>query len=135
MGLHEFWGKFKLIFDTFGTIVQNIIVYRSVGKVVGNKIGYLFFIRMNSRSLKLGRKRNVSYKTVSRNRRSFKFLTEERLAELRKIKLKKRSENKVKWAVNAYSHRYGCYYQQNSPGKNYCIASHSIKPCPFLQKI
>ena len=57
---------------------------------------------MNGRSLKLGPNRKMSYKTVSRKRRSFKFLTEERIAELRKIKMKKRSENKVKWAVNAY---------------------------------
>ena len=44
----------------------------------------------------------MSYKTVS-NKRNFKFLTDAKIAELRKIKLKKKSENKVKWAVNAYS--------------------------------
>ena len=36
-------------------------------------------------------------------KRNFKFLTEERINELKKIKLKKRSEAKVKWAVNAYT--------------------------------
>ena len=41
------------------------------------------------------------YKSVS-TKRSFKFLSEERISELKKIKLKKRSEAKVKWAVNAY---------------------------------
>ena len=35
--------------------------------------------------------------------RNFKFLTEERINELKKIKLKKRSEAKVRWAVNAYT--------------------------------
>ena len=42
------------------------------------------------------------YKAVS-TKRNFKFLTEERINELKKIKLKKRSEAKVKWAVNAYT--------------------------------
>ena len=36
-------------------------------------------------------------------KRNFKFLLEEKINELKKIKLKKRSEAKVKWAVNAYN--------------------------------
>ena len=40
---------------------------------------------------------------MSKTKRTSKFLTEEWLEELRKIKLKKWSENKVKWAVNTYS--------------------------------
>ena len=38
---------------------------------------------------------------------SFKFLTEERINELKKLKMKCRSEAKLKWAANAY-----CEWQQ-----------------------
>ena len=58
---------------------------------------FLVFI-FNSR---VTRRRLSTQKAVSR--RNFKFLTEERIAELKKIKLKKRSESKVKWAVNAFN--------------------------------
>ena len=50
----------------------------------------------------MGRPRPAIHKTVSM-KRNFKFLTEERIAELKRIKLKKRTEAKVKWAINAYS--------------------------------
>ena len=36
-------------------------------------------------------------------KRNFKFLKEERINELKKTKLKKRSKAKVRWAVNAYT--------------------------------
>ena len=56
---------------------------------------------MKARRLSGGKKGGVVYGTVSR-KRSFKFLSDERIAELKRIKLKKRSEAKVKWAVNAF---------------------------------
>ena len=62
----------------------------------------MFSFRVKSRKLKIGNRRRSAYKSVS-TKRKFKFLTPERIEELRKIKLKKRSERKVKWAVNAYN--------------------------------
>ena len=56
---------------------------------------------MKSRKLSVG-KSCANYKTVS-SRRSFKFLTEERINKLKKMKLKRHSEAKVRWAVNAYT--------------------------------
>ena len=46
--------------------------------------------------------RGVRYQTVSKKRK-FKFLSQEKINDLKKMKLKRRSEAKVKWAVNAYS--------------------------------
>ena len=49
----------------------------------------------------MSRKKGAVFKTVSK-KRTFKFLSDARIAELKKIKLKKKSEAKVKWAVKAY---------------------------------
>ena len=50
----------------------------------------------------MNKRKGSVYKYVSR-KRSFKFLSEEKINELKKVKLKKRSEAKVRWAVNCYS--------------------------------
>ena len=46
------------------------------------------------------------------SKRNFRFLSEECIADLKKMKLKKRSETKVKWAVNCFNEwrqaRLGC---------------------------
>ena len=58
---------------------------------------YSFYFRINARKtgLKLGTARNVS-------RRKFTFTSDERIENLRQTQLKKRTEKKMFWGVNAY---------------------------------
>ena len=55
----------------------------------------ILIIRINSRKLKHRNTQGVRYQTVSK-KHNFKFLLEEKINELKKIKLKRRSEAKVK---------------------------------------
>ena len=57
---------------------------------------------MNSRKIGGVKGRLATRKSVS-TKRKFAFQSNNRIEELKKIKMKKQSEAKVKWAVNAYN--------------------------------
>ena len=64
--------------------------------LVGNFLS--FVCRVNSK-----RKSGKGGKAAAVSRRKFKFSTEERIQQLKQIRLKKRTEAKMYWGVNAYN--------------------------------
>ena len=92
------WGNFKQFFLTEGIGIQ----WGVIG-IVGNYLVSLFFYcSLNTRKLSVSKSRLATQKSVS-TKRKFSFQTNTRIEELKRIKLKKQSEAKVKWAVNAYN--------------------------------
>ena len=64
------------------------------------KINFNYF-RLHSRKLAVKRLGLAASKTVSRTR-SFKTIADSKLQDLRKTKLKKRTEAKMMWGMRAY---------------------------------
>ena len=61
---------------------------------------FLLFLRLNLGRFGIAKPRVATMKTVSK--RSYNFLSEDKIASLKEIKLKKKTESKMNWAVSAY---------------------------------